>query len=197
MNRRHPPLAAVRSPLTAAWHYTNFDPADGCRYAEEKSCPDGQCVVGALERQVQTLTSATTPDSQLKALKWVVHLVGDVHQPLHAGLAGDKGGNLSQVQAFGRGTNLHSVWDGVLIRNWTGGLTGLRAAVNAHTPQAPGSLSPRDWAQESCQIVTSRDFYPGGRFITEDYVQRWSPVITARLAIAADRLARVLGRALP
>ena len=186
----------VRSPSTAAWHYTNFAPGSGCRYVDEQDCPDGQCVVGALERQMQALSAATTPAEQLKALKWVVHLAGDVHQPLHAGIAGDKGGNLYQVQAFGRGTNLHSVWDGVLIRNWPGGLAALRSATIAQA-RTTGSLSPRHWAQESCEIVTSKDFYPDGRFITDEYLQRWAPVITGRLALAADRLAMTLSRALP
>lgn len=113
----------VRSSTTAKWHCVNFDPGAACRYSEQRACPDGQCVVGALERQAQALSSARAPEAQLNALKWVVHLVGDAHQPLHAGLAGDKGGNLYQVRAFGRGSNLHSVWDGALIRNWPGGLT--------------------------------------------------------------------------
>ena len=51
------------------------------------------------------------------ALKYVVHFVADVHQPLHAGYAEDRGGNTYQVQAFGRGTNLHALWDTGLIQN--------------------------------------------------------------------------------
>ena len=111
----------VRSPSTAAWHYTNFDRELGCRYDAARNCPDGHCVVGAIERQLQVLGSDRPSDERLKALKWVVHLVGDAHQPLHAGLAGDKGGNLYQIQAYGRGGNLHSLWDSGLIRNWSGG----------------------------------------------------------------------------
>ncbi len=187
----------VRSPSTAAWHYTNFDGSSACRYEEEQSCPDGQCVVGALDRQARVLATAKTTEDQLKALKWVVHLVGDVHQPLHAGITGDKGGNLYQVQAFGRGTNLHSVWDGVLIRNWPGGSQALREAVVTAIPKPRELLSSQQWAEESCKIVSAPDFYPDGRFITEEYQQRWAPVTASRMAAAADRLAKVLTKALP
>ena len=58
------------------------------------------------------------PDEQrLKAMKYLVHLVGDVHQPLHAAYLDDKGGNTYQLQAFMRGSNLHAAWDTGLIRS--------------------------------------------------------------------------------
>lgn len=99
-----------RSPATAAWHYVNL-PKGNCRYDPARDCPDGRCVVAAIERQVAIYRSNANPEEQLKALKYIVHLVADVHQPLHAGYADDKGGNTYQLQAFGRGTNLHALWD--------------------------------------------------------------------------------------
>lgn len=116
----------VRSRETAAWHYVN--PPDGsCSYEPARDCPGGNCVVEAINGQVAILKSRASDAERLVALKWVVHLVGDVHQPLHAGFKGDKGGNRYQVQAFGRGMNLHSLWDGGLIRNRVGGTDALPA----------------------------------------------------------------------
>ena len=100
----------VRSPSTSKWHYVNF-PRDSCTYDPDRDCPDGQCIVVALERQAAILRSDASSERRLKALKYVVHFVADVHQPLHAGFGDDRGGNRYQVQAYGRGTNLHALWD--------------------------------------------------------------------------------------
>ena len=105
-----------RSPATARWHYVNF-PRDSCSYLPQRDCPDGQCVVAAIDRQTEVLKSDAPPEKRLNALKYLVHLVGDVHQPLHAGYLDDKGGNTYQLQAFMRGSNLHAFWDSGLIKN--------------------------------------------------------------------------------
>jgi len=106
-----------RNPSTAPWHYVNF-PRETCVYEQARDCPDGKCVVGAIERQSKILAFATTDEERLAALKFLVHFVGDVHQPLHAGYLDDKGGNTYQLQAFMRGTNLHALWDTVIIRSF-------------------------------------------------------------------------------
>ena len=103
-----------RSPATAPWHYVNF-PRDTCTYLESRDCPDGRCVVSAIQRQMELLRSDAPDERRLIALKYLVHLVGDVHQPLHAGYADDRGGNTYQLQALMRGTNLHALWDRWLI----------------------------------------------------------------------------------
>lgn len=185
----------VRSRDTASWHYVNPPPGE-CSYDRGRDCEDGQCAVEALNRQVAVLQSKALDGERLTALKWVIHLIGDVHQPLHAGFKGDKGGNVYQVQAFGRGTNLHSLWDGVLIRNRPGGLDALRASATISgvaTPLPPQSAA---WAIESCKVVLSSGFYPEGRFIDQSYVERWDPVLVARLKTAAQRLAATLNDSL-
>jgi hypothetical protein len=185
----------IRSRETASWHYVNPPPGN-CSYERERDCEAGQCAVEALTTQIELLKSKAPDDQRLVALKWVVHLVGDVHQPLHAGFKGDKGGNLYQVQAFGRGTNLHSLWDGVLIRNRAGGLDVLRTATM--TPAVAPVETPvaGAWAVESCKVVVTPGFYPEGHIIDEAYVDRWDPVLVARLKAAAQRLAATLNGAL-
>lgn len=79
-------------PVQASWHYVNFTRGD-CAYDESRDCPDGYCVVGSIKRQLQVLASNAPDDRRLTALKYVVHFVGDVRQPLHAGFLDDKGGN--------------------------------------------------------------------------------------------------------
>jgi hypothetical protein len=185
-----------RSPSTAPWHYVNL-PRDGnCRYESDRSCAQGACVVGAIERQTAVLSSSAPDLERLKALKYVVHLVADAHQPLHAGFADDRGGNTVQVQAFGRGTNLHALWDTGLIREWPGGAESLRAAVEAERAAVDASLSPGSWVEESCRVVQAGGFYPDSHKLDDEYAQRWAKVLTRQLAAAASRLAAVLNQGL-
>ncbi|MBW8844033.1 MAG: hypothetical protein JF607_03540 [Burkholderiales bacterium] len=108
-----------------------------------------------MEVQLQKLANTGSPAERLKALKWVVHLVADAHQPPHAGSSDDRGGNRFQVRAFGRGTNLHAVWDSVLIANWPGGLPVLRDVAASTKQRVDGSLSVGAWLQESCELVAA------------------------------------------
>ncbi|MFG6417070.1 S1/P1 nuclease [Roseateles sp. DC23W] len=93
----------------------------------------------------------------------VIYLVGDVHEPLHVGLASDKGGNLYQLRAFGRGSNLHAVWDGELIRRSAGGLS--QKLHDASTVSASGSRTAdlARWANESCTVRSAAGFFPDDR----------------------------------
>lgn len=185
----------MRSPATAPWHYVNPSP-DDCSYEPARDCEGGKCVVDALDRQIALLSSNESDERRLVALKWVIHLVGDVHQPLHAGFKEDKGGNLYQVQAFGRGTNLHSLWDGGLIRNRPGGMDALRASASTAGVASAAPARPPAWAVESCKIVSSPGFYPEGRFIEQGYLAQWDPVLVGRLKSAGQRLAATLNHAL-
>jgi len=97
-----------RNPATAPWHHINF-PQNSCTYDAACDCPDGNCVVAAIDKQLDVLASNAPEEKRLTALKYVVHLVADVHQPLHAGYGEDRGGNTYQLQAFMRGSNLHAL----------------------------------------------------------------------------------------
>ncbi len=182
-----------KSPATARWHYVNIDRAGSCHYVAERDCKDGQCVVEAIGRQARVLSS-TAPDAErARALAYVLHLVADAHQPLHAGFSDDRGGNQFQLQAFGRGTNLHSLWDTALIEHWQQADT-LKAAVSAAARRAKSAASstPAQWVEESCRLVASPGFYPDAHRLPADYAARWQPVVVERMALAAARLSAVL-----
>lgn len=98
---------------TAPWHYDNV-PLCGDTSAE-KICPDGNCASAQLERHLKILADKTaTTRSRNEALKWIVHLVGDIHQPLHASDNADRGGNSVLVRGA---ANLHSIWDVAVVQN--------------------------------------------------------------------------------
>ncbi|RVU49867.1 endonuclease [Rubrivivax rivuli] len=185
-----------RSLGTARWHYVNFHRGESCQYEPARLCIEGECVVGALQKQMALLAQAGTTDAErLTALKYVVHLVADVHQPLHAGFFDDRGGNSFQLQAFERGTNLHALWDTGLAVNWPGGDEAFRTAVKtAPAPAVQGT--PVLWAEESCKIVAQPGFYPEERTLPASYAPRWAGTLTQRLQAASVRLAQVLNEAL-
>jgi hypothetical protein len=181
-----------RTPQTAAWHYVNF-PRGDCNYEPERDCPDGRCVVDAIERQAKILGSNAPDEQRLKALKYLVHFVGDVHQPLHGGHQDDKGGNTYQLQSFMRGSNLHAVWDSGLIKNLNENAETIASRL-AKGPQAE-KWTPVQAAEESCQIVATPGFYPG-RLVGGDYADQFTPTMEGRLGLAGKRLAELMNRRL-
>jgi hypothetical protein len=184
-----------RSPETAPWHYVNF-PVGDCNYRPARDCPDGQCIVAALDAQLQILSSPAPPPERLQALKWVVHLVADLHQPLHAGMAEDRGGNRYQLQFLLRWSNLHALWDSGLIRHMDEDAPTLAARLaRQFWPSPPGSLSVRAAAEESCRIARKPGFYPPGP-VGQDYINAYTPIVEQRLWLASVRLAALLNRAL-
>jgi nuclease S1 len=185
-----------RNPATAPWHYINF-PRDSCTYTPQRDCPDGKCVIEAIARQQEVLKSTAPDDKRLAALKYLVHFVADVHQPLHAGYAEDRGGNTYQLQAFMRGSNLHALWDTGLIRSTEESPPTMTARLlAARTPAAASDPSIPHAAEESCRLVGTSGFYPERR-VGSDYIQKFLPTMEQRLLLAGARLAAVLNQTLP
>ncbi|MBQ4856496.1 S1/P1 nuclease [Rhodanobacter sp. B2A1Ga4] len=188
---------------TRSQHYVNFHGGSACDYVPPRDCRDDRCVVAGLQHYVDVLGDRSQPDAaRREALKFVVHFVGDIHQPLHAGCRDDKGGNTYQVQFDGRGSNLHKVWDSGMLSgrglDWQAYAQQLDAAmpVNLPAPIAPLDDPYAQWAEESCRITAEAGFYPDGHKIDPAYVASWRPVAELRLRQAGRRLAAVLNLAL-
>ena len=136
-----------RGPATAPWHYLNF-PRGQCRFDAARDCPEGQCVIGAIDRQRAILASKATDAERLQALKYLVHLVADIHQPLHAGYQDDRGGNTVQLRFLMRGSNLHALWDKGLIEQLGLDNEALIAAAQAQlAPQGTNQMQVQTHAQ--------------------------------------------------
>jgi hypothetical protein len=107
-------------PETAHWHFVSIPihPLAGepKEYDATRDCPYGDCVVAKIEEFERVLSDRQKPDRErLEALKYLVHFIGDVHQPLHASNDHDRGGNDVTVMFMGLPTNLHAVWDSGII----------------------------------------------------------------------------------
>ena len=195
----------VRSarPSTSPWHYVDI-PITDTTYDSLRWCPEGKCVVGALERQIAILGDKSRPDSvRSEALKWVVHLTEDIHQPLHAGDRGDRGGNDVKLTFMGKQSNLHSVWDSGLLTAMK--LTDDEFVADIEQQVAHrndlaklGLGSPADWALQSHDVA--RDvvyrFLPQSLELDQGYVDACRTAVMEQLVRASVRLAAVLDRTL-
>jgi hypothetical protein len=180
---------------TSKLHFVNFTSAS-CRYSAPLDCAGGHCVVSAIERYARVLGDRSRADAQrAEALRFVVHFVADVHQPLHAGYRPDKGGNRFQLQSEGRGTNLHAIWDSPVLASRRLGWRRY-AAMLARSPLPQASGTPAQWAEESCRATRDAGIYPHGHAIDKDYFARMRPLAEQRVRAAASRLADLLNREL-
>jgi S1/P1 Nuclease len=193
-----------------AWHYQNVDI---CKpFDLSTACKDGHCVSKQIERNFKLLADKTLPPRErLMALAFLVHFVGDLHQPLHAGDKGDRGGNDFKASYGVIPSNLHAIWDGYLADR----------GISTPPPDAAGivgELTPAerlemrggtvdDWSRESW--ATAREFgygllmddlcgpLPESRpTLDEARIRSLIPIIRRQVARGGLRLARLLDEAL-
>lgn len=204
-----------RFSYASPWHYQNIRI---CKPFDAKSeCPNGQCITAQIPRMARLLADRKVPaPERLQALAFLVHLIGDLHQPLHIGDNADLGGNRLRT-AYGymapERMNLHRIWDGELaeraISTPPGGVHGLRSEIRAEDRRDWATGTVADWAKEGWQH--SRDIAygklplgvgvcttkPAARVtVREPYVADGVPVVREGIKKAGVRLASLLNAAL-
>lgn len=128
------------------------------------------------------------------ALIFLVHLVADLHQPLHVGHAGDQGGNLIQVRWFGHPSNLHKVWDTELIDSTQLSFSEMARFIDTRDPaliRRYQAGTPRDWLDESL-LLRKRIYKTGNRRYSYKYRDRNVPIVELQLLKAGLRTAKLL-----
>jgi len=199
----------VRNKQTAPWHYVNIE-IEESRYDPDQHCRVRQCVIGQIERFRQILTKPSIDSvKRQKALKYLVHFVGDLHQPLHAGQNHDRGGNDVTVEFLGQRMNpftrkpwnLHQVWDNGLLEQYAPDVTHAVAQIDQYLASqqeadlASGSVV--EWAIQSHDQARDHAYTFGAdKRLDERYVKQALPAIEAQLARAGVRLAYLLNTAL-
>ncbi len=181
---------------TGPWHYVNIP--DGVPYEESRRNPKGD-VVEAIRRYERVLADrSATRRERATALKFLVHFVADVHQPLHVGRAEDRGGNGIEVSWFGKPSNLHRVWDsGILAQIGLSSTRLAEALQRGMGREARGwkGDSLLDWVEESAEMRPRVYDVRGGK-LGERYFERNRALVERRLAQAGVRLAALLDRVL-
>lgn len=180
-------------------HYVNI-PRSATNYDPERDCPDGLCVTEAILKYANRLTHpGLDATKRWQALAWLCHLVGDLHQPLHAGYRSDLGGNTVEVNYRGEQGNLHQYWDRVLIRARLQGTNGWERPFSG-TPwgEAPANWNPVSvqwWTNESHALV-AQVAYPSDPVISESFANQTWLVIRQQWQKASNRLAGILNATL-
>ncbi|KAJ4982376.1 hypothetical protein NE237_033213 [Protea cynaroides] len=190
-----------------------------CRDCHDSSGRKDRCVTGAVYNYSEQLITYQDTVSKLKynlteALLFLSHFIGDVHQPLHVGFTGDEGGNTILVHWYRRKSNLHHVWDTMIIESalktfYNSDLSVMIQAIQANISDGWSSdisswencasgyaACPNPYASESISLACKFAYRnaTSGSILEDDYfLSRW-PVVEKRLAQGGIRLAATLNR---
>lgn len=203
---------------TYNWHYTDWD--DNAPEHNETTS-EGK-LISAIRDQVAVLKDqSASQNKKAFAIKFLTHLVGDLHQPLHVGNGLDRGGNICQVTFHGKETNLHALWDEGLIDQTKLSFTELSKFIAQGKTKEQirtwKSGDVMDWAMESKQMRNSlypNEVNPGSRplavknycrkdtpkeempKLSYEYSYKFVPVMEEQLFKAGLRLASLLNESL-
>lgn len=202
----------VRDEPAWAWsapqHYVNI-PRGAKGYDRQRDCSENLCVTEGIKKYAADLARGESSDTgsdssahpaQWRSFAWLCHLVADLHQPLHAGFADDRGGNLVEVEFRGERLNLHRFWDSALAaeRLPTGSPAAGRSWLPPHGPAATAcaaeAWSPDlvvCWTNESHTLASSVA-YPPDPVLSNDFADRSWSIIREQWWRAAQRLALIL-----
>ncbi len=211
--------ADVDRPLetqTGNWHFTDI-PGDKTTYDRDRDCPTQPGVkLGSYNDKVRDCATdrilffeariadpKLDPIDRATSLKFLIHLIGDIHQPFHASGV-ERGGNGIIVTAFGQPTcgstakcNLHAIWDGYLIDHAKLSDEDYLKYLEKDISKNPPTLGPNDpvlWTQES-KVISDAAMVANNTNIDEEYYTANMPVIDQQLELAGVRLASVLNAA--
>jgi hypothetical protein len=127
----------------------------------------------------------------------LIHIVGDIHCPMHAGQKRDRGGNGTQVKYFGKQKKLHSVWDSEIVESahrW--GYSEWQDQIDRATPkqqQAYMQGTPNDWIEET--VILANDVYERASEVSNmsyDYVAECTPILEQQFLKGGIRLAKLI-----
>jgi len=177
------------------WHYCTIP--DGKTYDEAGTPKEGDVIV-TIDRLLNELESKRfTDEDEAFAIKMLVHLIGDIHQPLHVGNGEDRGGNSIKVNFFWESSNLHRVWDEGIIEQQKLSFTEYTNWINFPTNEQVKNWQNgqvRDWAKESVKHRDEAYKLPENKKINYEYVYQNIDLVNLRLLQAGVRLAGVLNK---
>lgn len=171
------------------YHYVNFERGSAIKEL------DGDNIINTLNQTLKDLDNikAISNDEIRLRLFYLFHLIGDLHQPLHVGYGEDKGGNTVQVSFFGRGSNLHKMWDSEIIEYKALTLDQV-LQINNYKPSelsALKSINVISWVQDSRGYLKGAYNLVGNK-ISDEYIDANYPIIKQQILKAGLRLASVL-----
>jgi len=178
---------------THPWHWVTIAP--GKTYRETPKNPESD-IIKAIRTIIDDLKAGNlSAQDEAQKLKMLIHLIGDIHMPLHVGNGKDRGGNAVDVTWFWDHSNLHRVWDSGIINETLLSYTELTESINHPTKEQINqwqNSTVLDWAYESRALHDAVYDLPEDHEINYDYMYHNYPIIQKRLLQAGVRLAGVL-----
>lgn len=182
--------------LYGSWHYVNFSGTKN--YKEDPINPNGDILQGIKTCILKIRSKETSKEEKSFSLKMLIHFLGDLHMPLHAGNQSDKGGNDIKVKWFGSDSNLHRLWDSDMIDDYQMSYTELAMNSNATNEDQikeyeKGTLL--DWTKESRQLALTiySEVVPEEK-LGYKYMYHNFPLVKDQLQKGGVRLACVLNQ---
>lgn len=175
------------------WHYLTskdgeYDPAH-----QEKS---GDAYEAILRIKAELKKGGLSPDVEAEKLKMLIHMVEDIHQPLHVGTGNDRGGNDVRIEFFGNPTNLHALWDSGMIdrqgMSYTELAHELYRRITPDLQKQYQRATMQDWLAEAVAVRGQVYDLPESKRISYGYLYYKYPVLEERLVAASVRLAQIL-----
>jgi nuclease S1 len=188
---------------TSGWHFIDIPVSlTSPTHSDVVTACGSACVLTEIDRWGTVLADTTqTTAERLQALSFIVHFIGDVHQPLHSATRGsDAGGNAEQVRIDGGTTSLHHAWDANLVSDINSSPTGLAAALSPEiaSAQAEAQTTPEAWSLQAFQFARTVAYagIPTSTTTTttlsSTYIANATPVVRQQIARAGVRLAQFL-----
>ncbi|MCW9707103.1 S1/P1 nuclease [Fodinibius salsisoli] len=180
---------------THDWHWVTLP--DGMSYDETEKNPNGD-LIKALRTIIEELKMGDLPaKEEAEKLKMLVHLIGDLHQPMHVGTGKDRGGNDTRVEWFYEPSNLHRVWDSEMIDETKLSYTEFSNAINHPSQKQLEQWQQGDvlgWAYETRELRDAAYALPEDKQIGYRYMYLHRETIDQQLLKAGVRLAYVLNQ---
>ena len=187
------------------WHYIDYPLRPPSFPFQPAPTPDDDVLYGIAQSEKSLSNPSTTAEEKAVYLSWLIHLVGDIHQPLHCASLftsefpnGDKGGNDFQIQPGTKPIKLHSYWDGLLgTRSYVQGQHNYALKIVREHPRTSlkqlKETSPKDWSLEGRSLAINWAYLNGrlknGSAVGSDYNQNAKAVAEQQAALAGYRLA--------
>ncbi|WKK82486.2 S1/P1 nuclease [Marivirga arenosa] len=175
------------------WHYVTIP--NGLTYEETEKNPDGDAIMKIKEIVKNLKAGNLSAQEEQNQLKMLIHLVGDIHQPLHVGTGEDIGGNAVKLKWFGKNSNLHRVWDSEMIDSKAFSYTELAEAVNITTKEEVEALQSAtidDWYKEAMGMRDQVYALPEDMYLGYEYMYKNWDGVQEQLMKAGIRLAGLL-----
>ena len=191
---------------TKPWHFIDLPIRQQVDSAQVMNfCPNNDCVIAQIQINKRVITDSTTsPKEKLRALKFIVHFVGDLHQPLHTSDDSDKGGNDKEIRFLKKKMKLHGLWDALIEKQAKEDSRELASSLESGITQAKVVAwmqgDETSWALDGYTIAKTKIYkgYAAGpqdlteTNLTNTYYNQMRPIVEEQMRKAGVRLAKIL-----